>query len=146
MWSGKLGELKATTQHIQLKLDAKPVYSASYRAGPHRRLEMEKQVNRMLDLGVIEPSDAEWSFPVVVVPKPGGRFRTFGDFRRLKERTVKVVYLIQRMDDCHESLGDATVFSTLDCNAGYWQIPVAAEDRNNTTLTSHTGLLPGASE
>ena len=38
MWSGKLVELKATTHHIQLKPDAKPVSSASYRAGPHRRL------------------------------------------------------------------------------------------------------------
>jgi len=40
MWSGKLGELKATTHHIQLKPDAKPVYLAPYRAGPHRRLEI----------------------------------------------------------------------------------------------------------
>jgi len=45
------------------------------------------------------------------------------------------------MDDCLDSLGDATVFSTLDCNAGYWQIPVAAEDRDKTTFTSHTGLF-----
>ena len=44
------------------------------------------------------------------------------------------------MDDCLDSLVDATVFSTLDCNAGYWQIPVAAEDRDKTTFTSHTGL------
>jgi len=33
MWSGKLGELKATTHHIQLQPDAKPVYSAPYSAG-----------------------------------------------------------------------------------------------------------------
>jgi len=39
-WSGKLGQLKATTHHIQLKPDAKPVHSAQYRAGPHRRLEI----------------------------------------------------------------------------------------------------------
>jgi len=33
------------------------------------------------------------------------------------------------------------VFSTLDWNPGYWQIPVAAEDRDKTTFTSHTGLF-----
>jgi len=141
MWSGKLGERKATTHHIQLKPDAKPVYSAPYRAGPHRRLEIEKQVKKMLDLGVIEPSDAEWSFLVVVVPKPGGHFRFCVDYRRLNERTVKDVYPIPRMDDCLDSLGDSTVFYTLDCNPGYWQIPVAAEIRDKTTSTSHTGLF-----
>jgi len=141
MWSGKLGELKATTHHIQFKPDSKPVYSAPYRAGPHPRLEIEKQVKKMLDLGDIEPSDAEWSFPVVVVPKAGDHFRFFVDYRRLNERPVKDVYPIPRMDDCLDSLGDATVFFTLDCNAGYWQIPVAAKDRYKTTFTSHTGLF-----
>jgi len=140
-WSGTLGELKATTHHIQLKPDAKPVYSAPYRADPHRHLEIEKQVKKVLDLGVKEPSDAEWSFPVVFVPKPGGHFRFCVDYRRLKERTVKDVYPIPRMDDFLDSPGDATVFSTLDCNAGYWQIPVAAEDRDKTTFTSHMGLI-----
>jgi len=141
MWSGKLGELKTTTHHIQLNPDAKPVYSAPYRAGPHLRLKIEKQVTKMLDLGVIEPSDAERSFPVVVVPKPGGHFRSCVDYRRLIERTVKDVYPIPKMDDFLDSFGNATVFSTLECNAGYWQIPVAAEDGDKTTFTSHTGLF-----
>lgn len=29
------------------------------------------------------------------------------------------------------------MFSTLDCNAGYWQIPVAEEDKDKTTLLCH---------
>jgi len=78
---------------------------------------------------------------VVFVPKPGGHFRFCVDYRRLYERTVKYVYPIPRMDDCLDSVGDATVFSTLDRNTGYWQIPVAAEDRDKTTFTSHTGLF-----
>jgi len=45
------------------------------------------------------------------------------------------------MDDCLDSLSNATVFSTLDCNAGYWQIPMAVEDRDKITFTSHTGLF-----
>jgi len=141
LWSGKLGELKATTHRIQLQPDARPVYSASYRAGPHRLEEIEKQVKKMLDMGVIEPSDAEWSFPVVVAPKPCGHFRLCVDYRRLNEMSVKDIYPLPRMDDYLDSLGDATVFSTFDCNASYWQIPVAEEDRDKTTFTAHTGLL-----
>jgi len=119
MWSGTVGALKEAMHHIQLKLDAKPVYSAPYRAGPHLHLEIQKQVKKMLDMGVIEPSDAEWSLPVVVVQKPGGQLRFFVDFCPLNERTVNDVYSIPRMEDCLDSLGLATVFSTLDCNAGY---------------------------
>jgi len=117
------------------------VYSAPYKTGPHPRLEIENQDKKKLDLGVIELSDVERSFPVVVVPKPCVHFRFCVDYCRLNERTVKDGYPIQRMDDCLESLGDAPVFSTLDWNPGYWQIPVAAEDRDKTTFTSHTGLF-----
>jgi len=43
------------------------------------------------------------------------------------------------MEDCIDSLGDARVFSTLDCNAGYWQIPMAPEDIEKTAFTCHMG-------
>ena len=45
------------------------------------------------------------------------------------------------MDDCLDSLGDAAVFSTFDCNSGYWQIPVASEDRYKTTFITHMGTF-----
>ena len=142
LWSGILGMLNDTTHHIQLKQNAKPVYSAQYRAGPHRSREIEKQVKTVLNLGVIEPSDAEWFFPVVVVQTPGGHFRFCADYRRLNKRTLNDVYPIPRINDILNSLGDATVFSTRDCTVGFWNIPVAAEDREKTTFTSHTGLFP----
>ena len=43
------------------------------------------------------------------------------------------------MDDCLDSHGNAMVFTTLDCNSGYWQIPVRDEDRCKTTFTTHVG-------
>ena len=45
------------------------------------------------------------------------------------------------MDDCMDSIGDAVVFTTLDCNSGYWQIPVALEDRDKTMFTTHMGTI-----
>eukprot|EP00170_Pyropia_yezoensis_P001007 contig_4681_g1011 len=95
----------------------------------------------MLKMNVIELSDGEWAFPVVVVPKPGGHFRFYVEHRRVNKMKVKDVYSIPRMDDCIDFLGDATLFSTPDCNAGYWQIPPADEDKDKTTFTGHMGLF-----
>lgn len=43
------------------------------------------------------------------------------------------------MDECIHSLGNATIFSTLDSNRGYWQVEIADEGRNKAPLTSHHG-------
>ena len=51
----------------------------------------------------------------------------------------KDTYPLPRMDECLDSLGEAKYFTTLDCNSGYWQIPIAKEDRNKTTFTCHDG-------
>eukprot|EP00170_Pyropia_yezoensis_P000416 contig_2284_g417 len=55
--------MDATLHRILPKPDAKPVHQQSYRAGRHRRDEIEKQVNKMLKMDVIEPSYGEWAFP-----------------------------------------------------------------------------------
>jgi len=43
------------------------------------------------------------------------------------------------MDHCIDFLWDAKVCSTLDCNSGYWQIPVGGEDRDKTTFVCYVG-------
>jgi len=43
------------------------------------------------------------------------------------------------MDECIDSLGDARLFFTLDCNGDYSQIPVAEEDKHLTAFTCHSG-------
>jgi len=76
---------------------------------------------------------------VVIVPKKDGSSRFCVDYRRLNAVTIKDAYPIPRMDDCIDSLGEATIFTTLDCNSGYWQIPVAQEDKDKTAFASHVG-------
>ena len=36
-------------------------------------------------------------------------------------------------------MGDASAFTNLDCNSGYWQIPAAPQDRDKTTFNCHAG-------
>ena len=78
---------------------------------------------------------------MVLVPKKDGSLRFCIDYRRLNAKTVADAYPLPRTDDCLDSLGDAGVFSTFDCNSGYWQIPVALEDRDKTTIITHMGTF-----
>jgi Reverse transcriptase (RNA-dependent DNA polymerase) len=141
MWDGRLGEVKATTHRIELKEGARPFRAHPYRAGPRAREAEAVEVQRMLKAGVIEPAHAEWASPVVLVPKPDGSMRFCIDYRRLNALTVKDSYPLPRMDEWIDSLGDAKIFSTLDCNSGYWQIPVHPDDQDKTTFTSHEKIV-----
>ena len=95
----------------------------------------------MLRQGVIEPTQSPWASPVVFAPKKDGTLRFCVDYRRLNTMTIRDHYPIPKIDDCIDSLGEATIFTTLDCNSGYWQTPIAAEDRDKTALICHADLF-----
>jgi len=118
---------------------AVPVRQHPYKAGPLAQEREKAEVERMSSVGVVEPSTGEWASPVVMVPKPDGSVRFCIDNRKLNLMNVKDAYPISRMDECVDSLGAARVFSTLDCYAGYWQIPVAEEDKHTTAFKCHSG-------
>jgi hypothetical protein len=88
----------------------------------------------MASLGVIEPSTSEWAAPIVLIPKPDGSLRFCIEYRKLNEVTKRDSYPLPRMDDCLDSLWAATIFTTLDANSGYWQLEVADEDKDKTSL------------
>lgn len=138
VWDGKLGLIKGVEYHIRQKPDATPVRQHPYKSGPLDRAKETAEVECMRSMGVIEPASGVWASLVVMVPKPDGSVRFCIDYRKSNLMTIKDAYPIPSMDECIDSLGDATVFYTLDCNAGYWQIPVAAEDPL-TSITYHHG-------
>ena len=129
MWDGSLGEISVTEHHIDLAPDARPITQMPYRAGPKARSFEDAEIRRMPQDGVIEHSSSAWASPVVMVPKKDGNVRFCVDYRRLNAVTIRGSYPIPRMDECIDSLGEANVFTTLDCNSGYWQIPIKAEHR-----------------
>jgi Reverse transcriptase (RNA-dependent DNA polymerase) len=89
---------------------------------------------------VIEPAMSEWASPIVMVPKPDRSLRFFVDYRKLNANTVPDTYPLPSMDECIDSIGEAVIFTTLDCNSGYWQIPIDPIDMDKTAFTSHHGL------
>ena len=140
MWDGSLREIAATEHRIGLVSDALPIASRPYRAGPKAREAEQTEVNRMLESGVIEPAQSAWASPMVLVPKPDGSLRFCVDYLRLNPVTIRDSYPLPLMDECIDSLGDATLFITLDCNSGYWQITVSKKDQDKTSFVCHAGM------
>jgi len=140
MWTGQaLGVIKAAQHRIDLHAGARPVRFAPRRAGHTAREAETAEVKRQLQADVIEPTSSEWGFSVVLVPKKDGTLRFCIDYRMLNVVTKKDSYPPPWMDECIDSLGEATIFLTLDCNAGYWQVDIAPEDREKTAFVCHEG-------
>lgn len=76
---------------------------------------------------------------MVLAPKKDGKIQIFVDYRVVNLATVADKFRLPRLDDCIDRLGDASVFSTLDGNCGYWKIPVREADRDETFFTTHSG-------
>jgi hypothetical protein len=129
--------VQLTNHRIDLIPGQNPLHCQPYRAGPRARALESAEIELMLKAEVIEPASSEWVSPIVLVAKPDGSTRFCVDHRRLNAVTVRDSCPLPRMDECIESLGDAKIFTTLDCYSGYWQKLVRPEDREKTTFTSH---------
>lgn len=57
------------------------------------------------------------------------------------EVKIPDAYTIPRMDDCIDSLDASTVYTLIDENCGYWQLPILEEDRERTPFLSPRGTF-----
>ena len=115
---------------------------------PPRRLplgkrEIEKQeISKLLQRGVIEPSQSPWSSPVVLVTKKDGTPRLCIDYRLVNNLVInKDAYPLPRVDECLDSLNGAKWFSCLDLNQGFFQIGLDPKDREKTAFSTSQGLF-----
>lgn len=116
-WDAPIGTLHATEHRIEPDPATTPVHFAPSRTGMRKRELITTEMNKMLQLKVIQTIQSDSASLVAVVPKKNGKPRSCVDYRPLKAVTKKSTYPVPRMDDCLDALGEARFFSTLDCTA-----------------------------
>ena len=142
VFSKRPGDIGCTglTKHRIDTADAVPVKQRPRRIPLKVRDQIEKQKEKMLQDGIIEESESPWCSPVVLVRKKDGSFRFCVDLRAVNAVTKGFAMPLPRIDDSLDTLSKARWFTTLDMATGYWQVELAAEDREKTAFSTGKGL------
>ncbi|CAC5397452.1 unnamed protein product [Mytilus coruscus] len=121
---------------------AKPIKQAPRRLPLSNRDEVNDEIQRLLDYGVIEPSKSLWASCIVpATKKSDGSTRICIDFRPLNNITVHDSYPFIRIDDALDALRGCKWLSVMDLSSGYWQVEMDEKDTEKTAFTSTKGLF-----
>ncbi|GBG76756.1 hypothetical protein CBR_g22972 [Chara braunii] len=124
---------------IQLVPDYRVHHQAPYRLSIPEASELKRQLEELLRLGFIKPSNSPWGAPVFFARKADETLRLCIDYRGLNRYTVKNSYPMPRSDELFDRLVGNRFFTKIDLRSGYHQIRVAAADQPKTAFRSRFG-------
>ncbi|CAM5107448.1 unnamed protein product [Eretmochelys imbricata] len=139
VFSAILGQTKRAYHSIDTG-NTRPIRAQPYRVSPQAKAAVEREIQDMLQMGVICPSGSAWASPVVLVPKPDGEIRFCVDYRKLNAVTRPDNYPMPCTNKLLEKRGCAQFISTLDLTKRYWKVPLDESSKERSAFITHVGL------
>lgn len=134
----KRGLGKTNLIEHMIETEGAPIKQRYYPLSPVRLKQLESEVDKMLELGVIVKSKSPWSNPVLLVPKKDGTARFCLDSRRLNSVTKAQIYPIPNVHRILDNLRHANFITSLDLLKAFWQIPLHPASCEKTSF-----VVPG---
>ncbi|GFU56196.1 retrovirus-related Pol polyprotein from transposon 17.6 [Trichonephila clavipes] len=128
---------KVGTHRIRLKANIERKKPFVYRIPESLKIKVDKQIEELLRLDLIEESDAEIAYPIVCVNKKDVTLLLCVDFRALNSESVSDDFPMEDAVELIHSIGRANIITTLDLLKGYWAIPMAEDSKIHTSFKTH---------
>ena len=132
--SGRVNVMKA-----RFRVEGPPIKQKIRPLPEVLRLELERQLESMLKAGVIRPSKSPWGSAPVFVKKKTGEWRLCLDYRDLNKRMITDAYPIPLVWENVQMAAHHQLYTCIDCNWGFWNVPLEEESKAYTAITTHKG-------
>lgn len=127
-------------EHKIVVTSSEPVRVKPYPIPFSTEKTITEEVQKMLQLNVIEPSSSPYSAPVVIARKKDGTNRFCIDYRRLNCATVFDAEPMPSPESIFSKMTGKKFVSKIDLSKGYWQVPMADESKPLTAFSTPSGL------
>ncbi|MCO5608354.1 hypothetical protein L7F22_062562 [Adiantum nelumboides] len=138
---GELPPKRGDDDHaIELIPGSSPPNNPPYRVSQAQQEEIMRQVNELVENGMVRPSSSPFCSPVLLVHKKDGTYRMCVDYRAINKITIRNRFPVTRIEDLFDKLQGSTYFSRIDLKSGYHQIRIVNEGILKTAFRTTFGL------
>ncbi|KAL3079404.1 hypothetical protein niasHT_033632 [Heterodera trifolii] len=138
-----LGHCTKAKAHLELKVDAIPVFCRPRPVPFNTRLIVQAELDRLLAQKVIRPIDhTSWAAPIMVVKKANGAARVCADFSTgLNNALLLNQHPLPLPKDIFSKLNGGRIFSQIDLKDAYLQVELDDKSKELCTIATHRGTF-----
>ncbi|MCO5574552.1 hypothetical protein L7F22_028340 [Adiantum nelumboides] len=138
---GELPPKRGDDDHaIELIPGSSPPNKPPYRVSQAQQEEIMRQVNELVEKGMVRPGFSPFCSPVLLVHKKDGTYHMCVDYRALNKITIKNRFHVPRIEELFDKMQGLTYFSRIDLKSGEHQIKIVDEDILKTAFRTTFGL------
>ncbi|GFU18471.1 retrovirus-related Pol polyprotein from transposon 17.6 [Trichonephila clavipes] len=117
------------------------IIAKPYRMSPRQIEILKSEVNKMLELKIIEPGEPDFTSPLILVESQRKEARPSIDYRRLNKVTRTQFFPLPNIEELLEKVLAAKYISILDLTRGYWQIPLSPRAQRYASFVTTFGTF-----